>query len=84
MSLKPQTGEPVPAETARVAKVAFPQGNVYMQMRDVFGTFHADDAFAPLFSPGGQLGMAPACLALVRCGWPSGHERKHANRLLQR
>jgi hypothetical protein len=38
MSLKPQTGKPVPAETARVAKVAFPQGNVYRQMRDATGT----------------------------------------------
>ena len=49
MSLKPQTGEPVPAETARVAKAAFPQGNVYMQMRDVFGAFHADDALPRCF-----------------------------------
>ena len=49
MSLKPQTGKPVPAETARVAKVAFPQGNVYRQMRDVFGAFPADDAFPRCF-----------------------------------
>lgn len=65
MSLKPQTFDPVPTETARVAKAAFPQGNVYMQMRDTFGAFYTDDAFAPLFSPRGQPGMAPACLALV-------------------
>ena len=56
MSLKPQTGKPVPAETARVAKVAFPQGNVYRQIM---------------------------CCASRR-SWPSGHERKHVNRLLQR
>jgi transposase len=39
MSLQLQTFDPVPAETARVAQAAFPQGNVYMQMRDAFGTF---------------------------------------------
>jgi transposase len=65
MSLKPQTFDPVPAETARVAKAAFLQGNVYMQMRDAFGTFYADEAFAPLFSRRGQPGASPACLALV-------------------
>jgi transposase len=36
-----------------------------MQRRDAFGAFYADEAFAPLFSRRGQLGAAPACLALV-------------------
>jgi transposase len=54
MSLKPQTFDPVPAKTARVAQAAFPQGNTYIQMRDVFGALYADEAFAPLFSPRGQ------------------------------
>jgi hypothetical protein len=31
MSLKPQTFDPVPAETAHVAKAAFPQGNTYIR-----------------------------------------------------
>jgi transposase len=65
MSLKPQTFDPVPAETARVAKAAFPQGNTFIQMRDVFGALYTDEAFAPLFSSRGQPAMAPACLALV-------------------
>ena len=52
MSLKPQTFDPVPAETARVAQAAFPQGNTYIQMRDVFGAFYADEAFAPSFLHG--------------------------------
>jgi hypothetical protein len=30
MSLKPQTFDPVPAETARITKAAFPQGNTYI------------------------------------------------------
>jgi transposase len=65
MSLKPQTFDPVPAETARITKAAFPQGNTYIQMRDVFGTLYADEAFAPLFASRGQPAMAPTCLALV-------------------
>lgn len=65
MSLKPQMFDPVPDETSRIAKAAFPHGNVYMQMRDAFGALYADQAFAPLFSQRGQPGAAPACLALV-------------------
>lgn len=34
MSLKPQASSPVPEQTARVAKTAFPKGNVFMRMRD--------------------------------------------------
>ena len=61
MSLQPQTFDPVPAETARITKAAFPQGNTYIQMRDAFGTLYADEAFAPLFASRGQPAMAPAC-----------------------
>jgi len=65
MSLKPQAFDPVPAETARVAQAAFPNGNVYMRMREEFGTLYTDEAFAMLFSQRGQPAAAPACLALV-------------------
>ena len=34
MSLKPSPIQPVPAETARVARAAFPKGNVYLKLRD--------------------------------------------------
>ena len=30
MSLKPQRISPVPEETARIARAAYPKGNVYM------------------------------------------------------
>jgi hypothetical protein len=33
MSLKPEAINPVPAETARVAKAAFPKGSLLMRMR---------------------------------------------------
>src|SRR5713101_4255100 len=65
MSLKPQTFDPIPDETSRVAKAAFPNGNVYMQMRDAVGALYAEEAFAPLCSHRGRPGTAPACLALV-------------------
>ncbi len=34
MSLQPQEVAPVPETTARVARLAFRKGNVYMRMRD--------------------------------------------------
>ena len=33
MSLKPQEISPVPEETARIARAAYPKGNVYKHMR---------------------------------------------------
>ncbi len=37
ISLKPDPISSVPDNTVRVAQATFPKGNVYMQMRDVFG-----------------------------------------------
>jgi transposase len=34
MSLQPQELPPVPDETRRIARAAFPKGNVYIRMRD--------------------------------------------------
>ncbi len=34
MSLHPHRPEPVPEGTARIARAAFPKGNVLMKMRD--------------------------------------------------
>lgn len=49
MSLHPSPIPPVPDETARVARAAFPCGTVLMQMRDVLGTIYRDKQFADLF-----------------------------------
>jgi transposase len=65
MSLHPQPFTPVPAETARVARAAFPKGNRYMGLRDERGEIYADAAFAPLFSHRGQPAAAPWRLAVV-------------------
>ena len=65
MSMHPQPVGPVPEDTARVARAAFPKGNLYMQMRDVLGTIYADEDFAELFEVRGRPAIAPWRLALV-------------------
>ena len=65
MSLKPQELGPIPEETARIARAAYPKGNVWMRMRDELGTTYQDEAFAHLFSHTGQPAEAPWRLAVV-------------------
>src|SRR5262249_28958574 len=65
MSLKPQAICPVPQETARIARAAYPKGNVCMQMRSVLGSIYTDEDFADLFPKEGQPAEAPWRLALV-------------------
>jgi transposase len=63
MSLHAEPVGPVPDETARVARVAFPKGNVYMQMRDVLGVIYDDASFRPLFAARGRPAESPWRLA---------------------
>ena len=65
VSLKPQAMGPVPEETARIARAAYPQGNIYMQVRDTLGTIYEDEQFADLFPQRGQPAETPWRLALV-------------------
>lgn len=65
MSLKAQTLAPVPEETIRIANAAFPKGNLYMKMRDTFGSVYSDELFADLFSKEGSPAQAPWRLALI-------------------
>jgi transposase len=65
MSLRPHPLEPVPEETARVARAAFPKGHPYLLLRDALGTIFHDDDFATLYAHEGQPGLAPWRLALV-------------------
>jgi transposase len=65
MSLHPHPVPPVPEETARVARAAFPKGHPSLTMRDTFGAFFQDQQFAPLFPRRGQPAHAPWRLALV-------------------
>jgi transposase len=65
MCLHPRSVDPVPEETARVGRAAFPKGTVYMTMKDALGEVFEDEDFAHLFPSRGQPAMAPWRLALV-------------------
>src|SRR3954466_15382887 len=66
MSLRlPQPVPPVPDDTARIARAAFPRGNPYLLLRDRLGPVFDDAAFADLYPRRGQPGYAPWRLALV-------------------
>jgi transposase len=65
MCLHPHLVDPIPEETARVAKAAFPKGTTYMTMRDELGAIFEDEDFAHLFPSRGRPAMAPWRLALV-------------------
>ena len=54
MSMKPREINPVPEETARVARAANPKGNVYMHLREELGSMYEDQMFAALFPRRGQ------------------------------
>ncbi len=65
MCLHPRSVDPVPEETTRVARAAFPKGTTYMTMRDELGTIFEDEHFAHLFPDRGQPAFSPWRLALV-------------------
>jgi transposase len=65
MSLHPQPIPPVPEQTVRVARAAFPRGNLYLKMGDELGAIFTDEDFAALFPKRGQSAEAPWRLALV-------------------
>ena len=65
MSLKPMPIPPVPSDTARVARAAFPKGNIYLKLRERVGTIIEDEDFVALFSKEGAPGLPPWRLALV-------------------
>ena len=49
MTLHSQNQFSIPEETDRVARAAYPKGNIYMKMRDALGTIYQDESFAQLF-----------------------------------
>jgi transposase len=65
MSLHPHTIAPVPEQTARVARAAFPKGHPYLTFRDALGTIFQDEDFRTFFPVRGQPGLPPWRLALV-------------------
>src|SRR5499425_294897 len=65
MSLHSHVIAPVPEDTARVARAAFPKGHPYLTFRDALGTVFQDEGFSALFPVRGQPGLPPWRLALV-------------------
>ncbi len=55
----------MPEDPARVARAAFPKGNIYLRMHDELGRLYADRDFTTLFPTRGQPALAPAQVALV-------------------
>jgi transposase len=66
MSLRlPQPVPPVPDDTARLARAAFPRGNPYVLLRNRLGPVFDDAGFADLYPRRGQPAYTPWRLALV-------------------
>ena len=65
MTLHCQNEFAIPEETARVARAAYPKGNLYMKMRDALGTIYQDESFAHLFPANGRPVEAPWRLAFI-------------------
>jgi hypothetical protein len=64
MSLHSHASYPIPDETQRVARAAFPRGTLYLQVADRPGPIDHDAQFAALFPTRGQPAASPTCLAL--------------------
>ena len=65
MSLKPTPIPPVPDETARVARAAFPKGNPHLTLRDPLRLIFRDDDFVDLYPDQGQPVLSPWRLAWI-------------------
>ena len=63
MSIQPTPIDPVPDETRRVARAAFPKGNPYLTLRDQLGTIFQD-------TTSWTSARTPASPACHRGAWP--------------
>jgi transposase len=63
--LKPGFHPEIPEETIKVAKAAFPNGNMYLSLRDALGAIFADETFQDLYPALGQPAESPGRLALI-------------------
>jgi transposase len=62
---RPMPREPIPPDTARVARAAFPTGPRDLRVADALGTRCTDDALLALLPPHGQPAQPPWQLAFV-------------------
>src|SRR5262245_59332048 len=65
MSVQALSVPPIPEETVRVAKAAFPKGNSYLTIGDQIGYLFADLDFLDLYAAEGSPAISPALLSLV-------------------
>lgn len=65
MSLQAEEEYPIPEDTRRVARAAFPKGTLCMRLADRLGTLYQDQQFTELFPARGQPALSPARLALA-------------------
>jgi transposase len=63
--LCPMPIAPIPPETVRVARAAFPKGNRYLRLADEVETLCTDEAFRALFPTHGEPAWPPWRLALA-------------------
>jgi len=63
--LKPESDPQIPEGTNKVAKAAFPNGNIYLTLRDSLGTVFQDEGFKDLYPTHGQPAESPGRLALI-------------------
>ncbi len=65
MSLQPTDPRYVPAETVRIARAAFPKGNLAMSLRTELEGIYTDELFADLYPKRGKPAETPWRLAIV-------------------
>jgi transposase len=65
MTLQPKEDKPIPEETLRIARAAFPKGNAYLKLRDELDTIYRDEFFTDLFPQVGPLAESPGRLAWI-------------------
>lgn len=63
--LRPENDFQIPEETVKVAKAAFPNGNIYLTLRDHLGSIFDDATFKDLYPSLGQPAESPGRLALI-------------------
>jgi len=63
--LKPENNTQIPEETVKVAQAAFPNGNIYLALRDTLGPIFEDEQFKDLYPTLGQPAESPGRLALI-------------------
>jgi len=65
MCLKSRGVPPLPEDTARVARQAFPKGNIYLTIGDKIGALLEDADFADMYAGEGKPAVPPYILAMV-------------------